>query len=59
VTTPLKIDNAPLLHMPVKVKPYAHQIAAFNFACKLFGLTEGGDVRSISSRGIAYLMEMG
>lgn len=52
-------DKAPLLPMPIKATPYSHQVAAFNFACRLFGLLEGGDVRSISSRGIAYLMEMG
>lgn len=31
-------DNTPLLAMPIKVKPYAHQVAAFNFVCELFGL---------------------
>lgn len=37
-------DNAPLLPMPIKVKPYAHQINAFNFVCKMFGLVPtGGD----------------
>jgi hypothetical protein len=45
--------------MPIKTMPYAHQTKAFNFACSLFGLAEGGDVCSISSRGVAYLMEMG
>lgn len=52
-------NNAPLPSMPINVKPYGHQVSAFNFACRAFGLAEGGDVRSISSRGIAYLMEMG
>ena len=37
-------DNAPMLPMPIKVKPYAHQVAAFNFVCELFGLVStGGD----------------
>ena len=30
--------------MPVKCTPYRHQQAAFEFACRLFGLTEGGEV---------------
>lgn len=34
----MNADNAPLLAMPTKVKPYAHQVAAFNFVCELFGL---------------------
>ena len=42
--------------MPIKGKPYAHQRAAFEFALNLFGLIEGGDVKSISG-GCAYLME--
>lgn len=45
-------------HMPVKTEPYAHQKAAFAFACKLFGLQGGDAPLSISSRGIALLMEM-
>jgi hypothetical protein len=45
--------------MPVRVKPYAHQVEAFNFTCALFGVAEGGDAtQSIKSRGTAYLMEM-
>ena len=43
------------LHMPVKVKPYAHQQAAFDFACDLFGLTGGKQ----TADGCACLMEMG
>ncbi len=31
-------NNAPLLPMPIKVKPYAHQVIAFNFVCKRLGL---------------------
>ena len=45
--------------MPIKATPYQHQIQAFWFACRLFGLLEGGDDRHISSRGTALLMEMG
>ena len=29
--------------MPIRAKPYAHQIEAYNLACRLFGLVEGGD----------------
>jgi len=37
-------DNAPMLPMPIKVKPYTHQVAAYNFICELFGLVStGGD----------------
>ena len=35
-------DNMPIMPMPIKVNPYAHQIKAYNFACKIMGLT-GGD----------------
>ena len=41
--------------MPVKVKPYAHQQNAFDFACGLFGLTTFEE----TSSGAALLMEMG
>lgn len=43
------------LPMPVKVRPYAHQQAAFDFACRLFGLLPSEK----HSRGVALLMEMG
>ena len=36
-------DSIPVMPMPIKVTPYAHQIKAYNFACKIMGLT-GGDV---------------
>ncbi len=42
--------------MPVKAHPYDHQQRAYEFACRLFGLT-GSDPPS--SRGVALLMEMG
>ena len=32
-------DTAPALRMPIKAKPYQHQIDAFRFVCKRFGLT--------------------
>ena len=38
----MKNDTAPLLPMPIKVKPYAHQVAAFNFVCEKFGLVSTG-----------------
>ena len=41
--------------MPVKARPYAHQQAAFDFACSMFGL-DGSPQRA---RGIAFLMQMG
>lgn len=43
------------LPMPVKVRPYRHQQAAFDFVCRLFGLLPSG----VRSRGAALLMEMG
>jgi len=46
------------MEMPIKARPYQHQQDAFIFACRLFGL-DGGDAVPISSRGVAYLMEMG
>lgn len=41
--------------MPIKAAPYLHQINAFNFVCRLFGLMTETPV----SRGAALLMEMG
>lgn len=29
--------------MPVKATPYQHQREAFAFACRMFGLCEGGE----------------
>ena len=47
-TTPK--DEKPVIPMPIKAKPYKHQIQAFNFAIKMFGLetTEGGDVKNVA-----------
>jgi hypothetical protein len=38
----MNADNAPLLPMLIKVKPYAHQVTAFNFVCEMFGLVSAG-----------------
>lgn len=54
----MKNDNAPLLPMPIKVKPYAHQIAAFNFVCNKLSLLPGA-AYSPNGYGAALLMEMG
>lgn len=47
-----------IIPMPIKGRPYNHQIRAFNFICSLFGLLKGG-VSAISGWGAALLMEMG
>ena len=47
--------NGSALPMPIKVRPYLHQQAAFDFTCEKFGLIPGKD----KSRGVALLMEMG
>lgn len=44
------------LLMPVKVTPYHHQMEAFVFACRLFGILPGD---GLQSGGCALLMEMG
>ena len=55
--------------MPIRAKPYRHQIEAFNFVCGTFGLANTtpsrGDERQVmsmssinASRGCALLMEM-
>lgn len=43
------------LPMPLKVRAYAHQQAAFDFVCAQFGLLTGRAM----SRGVCLLMEMG
>ena len=43
------------LAMPIKAKPYKHQVDAFNYVCELFGLTTYEE----ASNGAALLMEMG
>lgn len=49
----------PIISMPIKGRPYKHQIRAYNFICSLFGLLKGGGVPAISGWGAALLMEMG
>ena len=43
-------DEKPVIPMPIKAKPYKHQIQAFNYAIKMFGLetTKGGDVKNVT-----------
>lgn len=48
-------QTKPSLPMPISVAPYAHQQAAFDFACRQFGLLPS-DSRS---RGVGLMMEMG
>lgn len=48
-----------IIPMPIKGRPYKHQIRAFDFICTLFGLLKGGGVPAISGWGAALLMEMG
>ena len=43
------------LPMPIRVRPYMHQQAAFDFTCEKFGLVPGKE----KSPGVALLMEMG
>ena len=42
--------------MPIRAHPYEHQQKAYEFACRLFGLTGHNPP---PSRGVALLMEMG
>ena len=50
------MENNQIYRMPAKEHPYEHQRRAFEFVCRLFGLT-GHDPPT--SRGVALLMEMG
>jgi hypothetical protein len=53
------MNEPPGIVMPVRASPYQHQREAFELACGLFGLAQGGDAQnSISSKGTALLMEM-
>lgn len=54
----MKNNNASLLPMPIKVKPYAHQVDAFNFVCRKLGMLPDSQY-SPSGYGAALLMEMG
>lgn len=31
-------DETPIIPMPIKAKPYQHQVRAYNFALRLFGI---------------------
>lgn len=46
--------------LPIRAKPYRHQIEAYQYACGLFGLPVGGNAPpAMKSGGCALLMEMG
>ena len=45
--------------LPIRARPYRHQVEAFRYACALFGLPEGGGDMAVHSCGCALLMEMG
>lgn len=47
-------DNLATL-MPIKAKPFNHQVRAFELACHKFGIFDD----HIRSRGVALLLEMG
>lgn len=44
-------DTAPALRMPVKAKPYQHQIDAFHFVCERFGLIAERSGQAEGSQG--------
>jgi len=35
------------IQMPIRAAPYAHQIDAFNFAMKIYGITGGDDAKEV------------
>ena len=43
-------NQAHTLKMPIHASPYAHQQQAYDFALRLFGMSEGGDSDSVSVR---------
>lgn len=46
--------------LPIRAKPYRHQIEAYQYACGLFGLpVDGNTPPAMKSGGCALLMEMG
>lgn len=49
-------DILPLLPMGVKVKPYSHQVDAFNFVCQIFGLIKTGGAKDANGR--SHLQDM-
>ena len=44
----------PTVPMPVKAKPYTHQVEAFNLACRLFGLTAADASETMGKFADAY-----
>ena len=44
-------DPAAPLAMPIKAKPYQHQIEAFRFVCERFGLTAERSGQAEGSQG--------
>jgi hypothetical protein len=36
-------DIEPAELMPIKARPYAHQIVGYNMACRILLITKGGD----------------
>jgi SNF2 family DNA or RNA helicase len=56
VTDDIVMGNVRVSHkMPVKIPPYRHQQAAFDYACDLYGVYSGVK----KSCGVALLMDMG
>ena len=45
-------DPAPHLAMPIKAKPYQHQIEAFRVVCERFGLTAERCGQAEGSQGL-------
>lgn len=51
-------DPTSKILMPIKAKPYRHQIEAFNFVCKCFGLFAEGGVSDVKGRGeLSYVRQ--
>lgn len=56
-----------ITQLPIRAVPYQHQIEAYLFVCRLFGIDPEESIpemkevmtMNISSRGAALLMEMG
>jgi len=44
-------DPTPKIPMTIKAKAYRHQIEAFNFVCKCFGLFAEGGASDAKGRG--------
>lgn len=48
----MKADKAlcPVLEMGIRVKPYQHQVDAFNFVCRCFDLIPTGGAKDAEGR---------